>query len=63
MCIRDRTYCVTDLVAVTAVVGEVFGRDVIALAPVDPPTRFGFSSTPRTPSLASVVTYVESPSR
>ena len=39
------------------------GRDVIALAPVDPPTRFGFSSTPRTPSLASVVTYVESPSR
>lgn len=60
---RRETYCVTDLVAVTAVVGEVFGRDVIALAPVDPPTRFGFSSTPRTPSLASVVTYVESPSR
>lgn len=60
---RRETYCVTDLVAVTGLVGELFDRDVIALAPVDPPTRFGFSSTPRTPSLASVVTYVESPSR
>ena len=29
------------------------------LTPVDPPCRFGFSSTPRRPSVTQVVTTVE----
>jgi hypothetical protein len=28
------------------------------LAPVDPPVRFGFGSTPRTPALVRVVTLI-----
>jgi hypothetical protein len=56
---RREWYCATDLRAVTAVVGELAGRDLGRLAPMDPPTRFGFSSTPRRPSLATVVTFVE----
>ncbi|HEY2204963.1 MAG TPA: hypothetical protein VGH99_10885 [Pseudonocardia sp.] len=36
------------------------GADQGALAPVDPPVRFGFGSTPRTPSVARMVTLVES---
>jgi hypothetical protein len=34
------------------------GEDQGGLAPVDPPVRFGFGSTPRTPSLVRVVTLV-----
>ena len=34
------------------------GVDQGGLAPVDPPVRFGFGSTPRTPSLVRVVTLV-----
>jgi hypothetical protein len=40
---------------VTRVRERLAGR----LAPVDPPCRFGFSSTPRRPSVTSVVTTVE----
>jgi len=36
------------------------GVDLGELALVDPPCRFGFSSTPRSPSVTSVVTTVES---
>jgi len=34
------------------------GHDQGALAPVDPPVRFGFGSTPRTPSLVGITTLV-----
>ena len=34
------------------------GADQGGLAPVDPPVRFGFGSTPKTPSLVRVVTLV-----
>jgi hypothetical protein len=34
------------------------GADQGGLAPVDPAVRFGFGSTPRTPSLVRVVTLV-----
>ncbi|MER5968397.1 hypothetical protein ABT112_01370 [Streptomyces sp. NPDC002055] len=34
------------------------GRDLGALAPVDPPVRFGFGSVPRTPALVRVTTTV-----
>ncbi|KXF48418.1 hypothetical protein AXA44_30040 [Rhodococcus sp. SC4] len=34
------------------------GRDLGALQPVEPPVRFGFGSTPRTPAATSIVTTI-----
>jgi hypothetical protein len=34
------------------------GRDLGTLAPVEPPVRFGFGSTPRQPALTSLVTLI-----
>lgn len=56
---RREWYGATDVHRVVAVRGTWEGEDVGTLAPVDPPCRFGFSSTPRTPSLTRVVTTVE----
>ncbi|MDF9715139.1 hypothetical protein INN71_06725 [Nocardioides sp. ChNu-153] len=47
--------------AVTAVRGSFDGVDLGALRPVDPPARFGFSSTPPRPSITSVVTTIDLP--
>jgi hypothetical protein len=55
---RREYYGATDNRAVVASAGRFDGTDLGALRPVDPPCRFGFSSTPRTPSLTSVVTTV-----
>lgn len=55
---RREYYGATDVHAVTGVRARLDGQDLGALAPVDPPTRFGFSSTPRRPSLTRVVTTV-----
>lgn len=55
---RREYYGATDLHAVTALDGIFEGEPLGALAPVDPPCRFGFSSTPRRPSVTSVVTTV-----
>lgn len=56
---RREWYGATDLHTVTALSGQLAGASLGTLAPVDPPCRFGFSSTPRTPSMTSVVTTVE----
>ena len=58
---RDRRewYGATSVRAVTAVSGTWRGTDLGALADVDPPCRFGFSSTPKRPSVTSVVTTIE----
>jgi len=56
---RREWYAATDLRAVTHLSGSWRGRDLGGLAPVDPPCRFGFSSTPRRPAVTSVVTTVE----
>ena len=56
---RREWYGATSVAAVTAIEGEWRGADLGGLAPVDPPCRFGFSSTPRRPSVTSVVTTVE----
>jgi hypothetical protein len=56
---RREWYGATSVRTVTAVVGEWRGTDIGRLVPVDPPCRFGFSSTPRRPSVTSVVTTVE----
>ncbi|GAA1907016.1 hypothetical protein GCM10009737_04750 [Nocardioides lentus] len=58
---RREYYGATDVHAITGLEGELDGVDLGALAPVDPPCRFGFSSTPRRPSVTSVVTTVETP--
>lgn len=55
---RREWYGATSVRTVTAVAGERRGTTLGRLAPVDPPCRFGFSSTPR-PSVTSVVTTVE----
>ena len=55
---RREFYGATDLHAVTALAGSFDGEPLGALAPVDPPCRFGFSSTPRRPSVTTVVTTV-----
>ncbi|WP_407320447.1 hypothetical protein UQW22_08315 [Isoptericola halotolerans] len=55
---RHETYSATDVRALTGVRVSWAGRDLGALADVDPPVRFGFGSTPRRPSLTQVVTTV-----
>lgn len=56
---RREWYGATSVHEVTALTGTWRGQPLGALAPVDPPCRFGFSSTPRRPSVTSVVTTVE----
>ena len=56
---RREYYGATDLHRVTAITGSFEDTPVGELRDVDPPCRFGFSSTPRTPSLTTVTTTVE----
>jgi hypothetical protein len=56
---RREWYGATDLRLVTSAAGSFDGAPLGSLAPVDPPCRFGFSSTPRTPSVTSVTTTIE----
>lgn len=55
---RQEFYAALDLHRVTAATVAWDGVDQGALAPVDPPVRFGFGSTPRMPSLTRVTTLV-----
>ncbi len=55
---RREWYGATDVHAVRSVRGTFDGADLGTLTPVDPPPRFGFSSTPRRPSVTAVVTTV-----
>ena len=56
---RREWYGATDTRAVTAVAGAFDGVRPRHRRPVDPPCRFGFSSTPRRPSVTAVVTTVQ----
>ncbi len=56
---RREYYAALDLRRLTGARLAWHGADQGGLAPVDPPVRFGFGSTPRTPSLVRVVTLVE----
>ena len=58
---RREWYGATDARAVTAITGAFDGTDLGTIARVDPPCRFGFSSTPRRPCVTSVVTTVDVP--
>ena len=55
---RREFYGATDLRTVTGLAGRLDGIPLGELAPVDPPCRFGFSSTPRAPSVTDVVTTI-----
>lgn len=55
---RKEYYGATDVRAVTSVSARLDGADLGTLTAVDPPARFGFSSTPRRPSLTQVVTTI-----
>lgn len=56
---RREWYGATDTRRIVSAHGTFDGADLGALADVDPPARFGFSSTPRRPSVTRVVTTVE----
>ena len=56
---RREYYGATDLHRIIALSGTWLGRDLGVLAPVSPEPGFGFGSTPRTPSVTSIVTTVE----
>jgi hypothetical protein len=56
---RREHYAALDLHGLTAATTFWEGVDQGGLAPVTPPVRFGFGSTPSTPSLTRVVTLVE----
>ena len=56
---RREWYGATSVRAVTSITGEWRGSALGDLARVDPPCRFGFSSTPARPSVTSVVTTIE----
>ncbi len=56
---RREWYGATSVDAVTSLTGRWRGVDLGSIAPVDPPCRFGFSSTPRRPSVTQVVTTIE----
>lgn len=55
---RREFYGATDLLRITSARGHFSGQPLGDLARIDPPCRFGFSSTPRTPSVTTVVTTV-----
>ncbi|HSO64740.1 MAG TPA: hypothetical protein VLQ78_06530 [Ornithinibacter sp.] len=55
---RREFYGATDLHTVTAIAGAFDGIPLGDLRPVDPPCRFGFSSTPHRPSVTDVVTTI-----
>ncbi len=56
---RREWYGATDLRDVSALSGTWRGTPLGDLAPVEPPCRFGFSSTPTRPGVTTVVTTVE----
>jgi hypothetical protein len=58
---RREWYGATSVRAVTSISGTWRGIPLGSLARVDPPCRFGFSSTPARPSVTSVVTTIERP--
>ena len=56
---RREYYGATDLRRVTDLAGSWQGTDLGGLAPVSPEPGFGFGSTPRRPSVTSIVTTID----
>ncbi|AZM51623.1 hypothetical protein DMA15_02675 [Streptomyces sp. WAC 01529] len=55
---RREWYGARDLRPIRAVTAAFEGTDLGALAPVEPPVRFGFSSVPRNPAVTRVTTTI-----
>jgi hypothetical protein len=58
---RHEWYGAQDLHPISSATAELGGEHLGALAPIDPPVRFGFGSTPREPALVRVTTTIELP--
>ena len=58
---RTEYYGAYDLRRIAAAQGIWRGVDLGRLAPVDPPVRFGFGSSPRQPSVTDLVTTIRRP--
>jgi hypothetical protein len=58
---RREYYGVRRTRRIAAVEGSFRGRVLGALAPLDPPVRFGFSSAPAAPQMVSVTTTIDLP--
>lgn len=56
---RREWYGARDLLPIRAVSAAYESADLGAMAPVEPPVRFGFGSAPRNPSVARITTTVE----
>ncbi|MGW8565838.1 hypothetical protein [Isoptericola sp. NPDC055881] len=59
---RREWYAAQDMHEITAATASLGGDDLGGLTLVDPPVRFGFGSTPRSPALVRVTTTVQLPS-
>lgn len=55
---RREWYAARDVRSITTISASWDGEDLGGLTQVDPPVRFGFGSTPRRPSLVTLVTTV-----
>jgi hypothetical protein len=55
---RHEWYAARDLHPLVSVAARLHGHDLGGLAPVEPPVRFGFGSTPRAPSLVRITTTI-----
>jgi hypothetical protein len=55
---RQEWYAARDVRSITGLTASWDGVDLGSLTAVDPPVRFGFGSTPRRPSLVTLVTTV-----
>ena len=60
---RREWYGAQDVHPIAEISARLDGHDLGSLAPVSPPVRFGFGSTPRDPALIRVTTTVEVPDR
>ncbi len=56
---RREWYGATEARLITFARGMLDGESLGELAPLDPACRFGFSSTPTTPSVTAIVTTIE----
>ncbi len=56
---RREWYCGLDERAVRSVQASWEGADLGGIRPVEPPVRFGFGSTPRTPAWVRVTTLID----
>jgi hypothetical protein len=60
---RDEWYAARDVRHLSSARGTWEGNELGALAPVDPPVRFGFASTPTQPTLTALTSIIRASNR